>query len=122
MLFNTILMHGLRENRGGRFYWLTQPAKQKTDYHGFYEESPVMDNLSPIVRSQIKCCAHDGSCDSFIYQVNKKKQKFHELKQKQLKKIFKMFFRELKSFSSLVLVWRLHEASSIIMTLYCEIH
>lgn len=70
MILNATLMHGLRENRTSRFYWLTQPLKTKTDYHAFYEESPVMDKLSPVVRSQIKCCAHEQSCDTFIFEVN----------------------------------------------------
>lgn len=63
-------MHGLRENRTGNFYWITQPSKPKEEYHEFYETSPVMDKLSPIVRSQIKCCAHKDDCDSFIMQVS----------------------------------------------------
>ncbi|XP_055324797.1 uncharacterized protein LOC129579144 [Sitodiplosis mosellana] len=76
MLLNATLMHGLRENRSGRFYWLTQPLKPKTDYHEFYEESQYMDKLSPIVRSQIKCCAHEMNCDSYIYEGIKKFFKF----------------------------------------------
>lgn len=71
MALNAVLMHGLRENRTGRFYWITQPAKPKTDFHAFYEDSPTMDRLSPIVRSQIKCCAHHGNCDSHILAVCK---------------------------------------------------
>lgn len=63
-------MHGLREYRCGRFYWITQPEKLKTDYHEFYEVSPIMDPLTNVVRSQIKCCAHKDSCDSYILQVN----------------------------------------------------
>lgn len=70
MLLNATLMHGLRENRNGRFFWLTQPLKQKTDYHAFYEESPLMDKVSPVVHSQIKCCAHEMDCDSYIYEVS----------------------------------------------------
>lgn len=70
MLLNATLMHGLRENRNGRFYWLTQPSKPKTDYHEFYEESPYMDKLSPIVHSQIKCCAHEMNCDAHIYEAS----------------------------------------------------
>lgn len=70
MILNAILMHGLRENRTGNFYWITQPSKPKEEYHEFYETSPVMDKLSPIVRSQIKCCAHKDDCDSFIMQVS----------------------------------------------------
>lgn len=70
MILNAILMHGLRENRNGSSYWITQPLKQKEQYHEFYESSPIMDKLSPIVRSQIKCCAHKNSCDSFIIEVS----------------------------------------------------
>lgn len=71
MILNAILMHGLRENRTSRFYWITQPLKPKTDYHEFYETSPTMDQMSEIVRSQIKCCAHENNCDSFIMEVHK---------------------------------------------------
>lgn len=74
MILNTILMHGLRENKTGRFYWLTQPLKRKVDYHEFYEISPIMDHLAPVVRSQIKCCEHENNCDSYILGVNKKLQ------------------------------------------------
>lgn len=76
IFMNAALMHGLRENQTGRFYWLTQPLKSKTEYHAFYEESPVMDKISPIVRSQIKCCAHEDSCDTFILTGIKKFFKF----------------------------------------------
>ncbi|XP_031619734.1 uncharacterized protein LOC116338535 [Contarinia nasturtii] len=76
MALNATLMHGLRENHTGRFYWLTQPLKSKTEYHEFYEESAVMDKISPIVRSQIKCCAHEDSCDTFIFNGIKKFFKF----------------------------------------------
>lgn len=65
-------MHGLRENKTGRFYWLTQPLKRKVDYHEIYEVSPIMDHLAPVVRSQIKCCEHENNCDSYILGVNKK--------------------------------------------------
>lgn len=70
MLLNTMLMHGLRENRTNRSYWIVQPQKSKSDYHEFYEVSPIMDQMSNIVRSQIKCCAHDNNCDSFIWEVH----------------------------------------------------
>lgn len=70
MLLNAVLMHGLRENRTNRSYWITQPQKPKSDYHEFYEVSPVMDQLSNIVRSQIKCCTHENNCDSFIWKVH----------------------------------------------------
>lgn len=70
MLMNTMLMHGLRENQTNRSYWIVQPQKPKSDYHEFYEASPIMDQMSNIVRSQIKCCAHDNNCDSFIWEVN----------------------------------------------------
>lgn len=116
-----MLMHGLRENQGGRFYWLTQPAKPKTDYHTFYEESPVMDYLSPIVRSQIKCCAHEKSCDSFIFEVNRIVGFYEFLNGITFNHNNHLFFRVLKSFLSLVLVWRLHEASSIIIISFCVI-
>lgn len=69
MILNAILMHGLRENQTSRFYWITQPLKPKIDFHEFYEASPIMDQISEIVRSQIKCCAHADNCDSFIYEV-----------------------------------------------------
>lgn len=70
MLLNTILMHGLRENRTNRSYWIAQPQKPKSEYHEFYEASPIMDRVSNIVRSQIKCCAHENNCDSFIWEVH----------------------------------------------------
>lgn len=69
MLLNTVLMHGLRENQTSRSYWIVQPPKPKASYHEFYETSPIMDQVSEIVRSQIKCCAHDDNCDSYIYEV-----------------------------------------------------
>lgn len=72
MILNTILMHGLRENKTGRFYWITQPLKRKVNYHEFYEISPIMDHVSPVVRSQIKCCEHEHNCDSYIIDVNRK--------------------------------------------------
>lgn len=63
------LMHGLRENDFGRFYWLTEPLKRKAEFHEFYEPSPLMDQLTPVVRSQIKCCEHARSCDEYIWNV-----------------------------------------------------
>lgn len=70
MILNAILMHGLRENQISEFYWITQPLKSNNNYHEFYETSPIMDKVSKIVRSQIKCCAHKDNCDSFILGVN----------------------------------------------------
>lgn len=69
MLLNILLMQGLRENDFGRFYWLTEPLKRKADFHEFYEPSPLMDQLTPVVRSQIKCCEHAKSCDEYIWNV-----------------------------------------------------
>lgn len=69
MCLNILLLHGLRANKNGGFYWLIQPVKRKADYHEFYETSPIMDRLMPIVPSQIKCCEHKNSCDSHIIEV-----------------------------------------------------
>lgn len=93
---NTILMHGLRDNRTNRSYWITQPQKPKSDYHEFYEASPVMDQLSNIVRSQIKCCAHEKNCDSFIWEVMFLKlcRKFRIKSQSGYFKLYFFAFRE----------------------------
>lgn len=69
MLLNMVLLHGLRENKSGGFYWLIQPLKRKNEYHDIYEVSPIMDRLTPAVRSQLKLCEHNKSCDSYILEV-----------------------------------------------------
>lgn len=69
MACNMVLLHGLRENKSGGFYWLIQPLKRKHDYHDIYEPSPIMDKLTPTVRSQLKLCDHKFSCDTFVMEV-----------------------------------------------------
>lgn len=52
MVVNTLLMHGLRENSDGGFYWLIQPSKRKFEdqCHG-------------------SICAHDSDCTSYVLEV-----------------------------------------------------
>lgn len=51
MGLNALLLHGLRENVDGGFYWLIQPSKPKCE-------------------TREKFCAHDDECIAYIWEVN----------------------------------------------------
>lgn len=62
MVVNALLMHGLRENTDGGFYWLIQPTKNH------------FDNNEEIDAEQIgitkgKTCAHEENCYTHTFQV-----------------------------------------------------
>lgn len=56
MLANALLLHGLRENTDGGFYWLIQPTKR--------------------MQFEDKACVHDNECKSYILEGMKSFAKF----------------------------------------------
>lgn len=54
MIVNVFLLHGLRANVDGGFYWLIQPLQKRTSHQEKHGQS----------------CDHDGDCISYVSEVN----------------------------------------------------
>lgn len=70
MTLNALMLHGMRDCRAAKIYWLVRPLRPKPAYHETYESSPFMNRCSPAVRSELKICDHEHSCDSYIVKVS----------------------------------------------------
>lgn len=69
MTFNALMLHGMRECKNEKYFWIVQPIKSKEVYNQVNEKSPFMDYCSPEIRSELKQCDHQNSCDSYIRKV-----------------------------------------------------